>query len=46
MLLFLKPAAGPHSAPHASPNEASAVNSRANVKNIFDGRCLKNNVMV
>ena len=34
-----------YSAPHASPNEASAVSSRANAKNICDGRCLKNNVM-
>ena len=42
---FLKAAAAPHSAPHASPNEASAVSSRAKVKNTFDGRCLKNNVM-
>ena len=33
---FLKAAAAaPHPAPHASPNEASAVSSRANVKNIF-----------
>ena len=42
---FLKAAAAPHPAPHASPSEASAVSSRANVTNIFDGRCLKNNVV-
>ena len=42
---FLKAAAAPHSAPHALPNVASAVSSRATVKNIYDGRCLKNNVM-
>ena len=32
---FLKAAAAPHPAPHASPNEAPAVSSRANVKNFF-----------
>ena len=32
---FLKAAAAPHPAPHASPNEATAVSSRANDKNIF-----------
>ena len=43
---FLKAAAAPHPAPHASPNEASAVSSKANVKNIFfDVRRLKINVM-
>ena len=42
---FPKAAAAPQSAPHALPNEASAVSSRAAVKNMFDGRCLKNNVM-
>ena len=41
---FLKAAAAPHSAPHALPNVAS-VSSRPTVKNIFDGRCLENNVM-
>ena len=30
-----KAAAAPQSAPHALPNEASAVSSRATVKNIF-----------
>ena len=42
---FLKAAAAPHPASHASPNEASAVSSRANVKNILDVRRLENNVM-
>ena len=41
---FLK-AAAPRSAPHALPDVASAVSSRVIDKNIFDGRCLKNNVM-
>ena len=42
---FPKAAAALQSAPHASLNENSAVSSRAAVKNIFDGRSLKNNVM-
>ena len=37
---FLKAAAAPHSAPHASPNEASAVNSRANVNSFLPLRVL------
>ena len=40
---FLKAAAAPHPAPHALPNEALAVSSRATVKNIFDGQSIKNN---
>ena len=43
---FPKAAASPQAAPHALPNKASAASSREAVKNIFDGRCLKNNVMV
>ena len=42
---FLKDAAAPHPVPHASSTEAPAVSSKANVKNIFDVRHLKNNVM-
>ena len=45
MSSFPKAAAAPQSAPFAVPNEASAVSSRAAVKNIFDGRSRKNNVM-
>ena len=42
---FPKAAAAPQSAPPALPNEASAVSTRAAVKNIFNGRSIKNNVM-
>ena len=42
---FPNAAAAPQSVPHTLPNEASAVSSRAAVKNILDRRCLKNNVM-
>ena len=42
---FPKAAAAPQSGPHALPNEASAVSSRAAIRHIFDGRCLRKKLL-